>query len=60
MESHAVAEEVKRSQEKYGEFTVRVVDALREPARPTEPWVQRIRNGYSEEDGELFYGPERK
>jgi hypothetical protein len=54
IESHAVAEEVKRSQEKDGEVTVKVVDALREPARPAESWVQRFRNWYSEEDGHLF------
>jgi hypothetical protein len=57
IEGHAVAEEVRQFQEKDGEVTLKVVDALREPARPAEPWVQRFRNGYFEEDGELFYGP---
>jgi transposase InsO family protein len=57
---HTLAEEVRRAQVEDGEVTAKVVEALRDPAKSAESWVQRFRYGYFEEDGQLFYGPERK
>jgi hypothetical protein len=56
---HALAE-CERAQAEDGEVTAKVVEALRDPAKSAESWVQRFRWGYFEEDYQLFYGSERK
>jgi citrate lyase beta subunit len=54
---HTLAEEVRRAQAEDGEVTAKVVEALRDPAKFAEPWVQRFRYGYFEEDGQLSTFP---